>query len=1685
MKEYIYSNLCNVSVIRNDPVPPTTGEDPLKDYVRKGYEFPYISTYYFNPMPNDIEDISIPLYITDYFQKEYFYNYNGEKFKLRIEIDGNVTYKNNLPAGDYTLNLGKLSKGMHWFSLQIEDSKGYLSERLYNELWVINENEYNIKQNETYTITQSDLNTHNITLGLTSTATEQQMQNNRVGLTNLFKEIKDNGYRKCVLIKGTYRVNKAIREATNSDTPISIPSNFTVDLNGSTIKMHEYTDAGLADARNSMIRFQDCTDSHLINGILEGNYAERKEKGWANGYDGEGDGCIFINGGAYNTVENVTVQQIAGYNCSHNFGSKHGNNSMVMEDKSLATWYDNTFVDGQGNDIDKRGYLTSELFNLSSAFKSVGWISASIWLRTGQIKGNHWKMYYSFYDVSRNFIETIDGCQFRRCRIPKDASYVRVTFICSKTELGTVYLHTQPSARYSAIKNCEFIDNRTCMNPNQFQHLLYDNVNFTRTGQAITPCEIDVEDGWEQSQDFYIMNCTVKEGAGAADIIAQTGLNFVVENCEKLSFNKGAQVYGACYRNNNDVVVNWGLGMYSRNTSRCYNNTNMADAVGYKWALGGASEFFGDDETKCKIKNCDIEYGRFTTGQNGFGDAVHMFVLDNCNIDIVNTYRYLNVENSTIRIKNGCNQSGYQRYKNCNFELAQSSTSIDLNFWGLDTGRIYSGCTFNGDANLKESIMWNDGTFENCNFKGVTTITLTTSRNNQFGDIRFDNCVFDKSLTININGDTKLQFNNCTFSGGVIYEGNGKNNTQINNTCKLGKQVLSKEVNSNSFNVVVKDNTVEPPPVVDRYVKSNTFTITIKDNTAEPPPAETDEPPNINNIGNMETYKNETINITYSANDDKGIIKHEFSKDGGNTYTRIYPATINNNFIYSTSFDKVETIKCKIKVTDAKNQSKESNVFDIKINDKDITNQPEVGINGKAQSSIQVYKGDIRLIGVENNPFDNQFSYSIEECLGCVAKRKNNDTFYIESISKESASVNIKVNVENKASFNKVFSVKKLIQSSGNDGNDGNDGESPIIVTIKGQNTMKYIDKTTPPIPSFIDLTAVVSQGENTLTNGVSYTWQYKNSSDTFVSLSGTNNTNTYKLTHNNSAFINDVAQLKVVAQYKTKTYYDEFTVTKLYDNKYITHQEIFDKVTNNGQYQVLYKDPQTGEIYINATFIKSGQLVADLIKGGILTLGGAIGTDDNPVNGYMRVLGADNQELAVLNGGEMTINGLSSDEATIDSLFVQDIKSPKIPPAVTENTTIYVNQTTGNDDAEFNNGAVYKTVQGAIDATPKNLNGFDVYIRLQGTSSGGVSIYSENLTYKGFYGGSLYTYLQKNYIHGYIVMRDCSARLSLVGGSNYDEIPDGASESARANIKPASLYATGNTYYVICAINCTDVYLRALDLWGSTATNSNGYPNYAIGVREGSNVFVRNVKIHSSTNGFHAQVMGRLFAVNTYGKVTNYAYRCTYGGWMNIGSGNSVSGGSSSLNISTGDGCQILQGNVTWDGSSSTGTNDNTTVNSNTTTYNATSGDSWKVKYSSWRKDNTVRQGDWSGTGMHKGCWFFGSQFSSLKGKTIKSVKLTIQRQSSGGNSGAVAFTLKMHNHSSRPSGAPSYLSGWSKNVSLSLGQSSTVTITDSAVLTAIKNGTMKGFGIEVSSTSNSYYGILSPKLKAVVTYS
>lgn len=49
-----------------------------------------------------------------------------------------------------------------------------------------------------------------------------------------------------------------------------------------------------------------------------------------------------------------------------------------------------------------------------------------------------------------------------------------------------------------------------------------------------------------------------------------------------------------------------------------------------------------------------------------------------------------------------------------------------------------------------------------------------------------------------------------------------------------------------------------------------------------------------------------------------------------------------------------------------------------------------------------------------------------------------------------------------------------------------------------------------------------------------------------------------------------------------------------------LDHTEIFNRLTNNGELQGIYRGDD-GEIYINATYIKSGEFVADLIKSGVI----------------------------------------------------------------------------------------------------------------------------------------------------------------------------------------------------------------------------------------------------------------------------------------------------------------------------------------------------------------------------------------------------------------------------------------------------------------------------------------------------
>lgn len=87
--------------------------------------------------------------------------------------------------------------------------------------------------------------------------------------------------------------------------------------------------------------------------------------------------------------------------------------------------------------------------------------------------------------------------------------------------------------------------------------------------------------------------------------------------------------------------------------------------------------------------------------------------------------------------------------------------------------------------------------------------------------------------------------------------------------------------------------------------------------------------------------------------------------------------------------------------------------------------------------------------------------------------------------------------------------------------------------------------------------------------------------------------------------------------------------------NRTINQEEVFNRLTNNGAEEGLFFED--GHLYINLTYAKAGTIVADMIKGGTLKLGG---TDNQ--NGILYVYNSGGTLI-----GRITNNGLGVDDAS------------------------------------------------------------------------------------------------------------------------------------------------------------------------------------------------------------------------------------------------------------------------------------------------------------------------------------------------------------------------------------------------------------------------------------------------------
>ena len=769
------------------------------------FKVPYISTYYFNPKPSVNDTVTIPIYLTDYEQSEYMENDTSVKLDLLYEVDGEFHKIENVSCGDYTLTLGSFSKGIHQFTLQAYDGRtGLYSPKLYNELWVVDPEEYTILEDQTYYMTEEDLSSYDIHND--DSTDPDDLITTREGLTALFEQKQAEGYRKIVLLSGIYRVNGE----NARKTCIRIPSHFTVDMNGSTFKLDPITVYD-ETTPGCVVRIEDAIDAHLENGIIEGDRFERQEAGKEYGYIGEPINTVMITGGKYCSINNMTIRATTGHTI-FTIGADGQGGTKLTEFSRTA------IVNGEETANDNAS--TSSYIDISgitewneNAWKSETdpdyWksIGNSNYMYVGHpegrrgIKGDSGVIYVSFYDANKSFLETVTSFQFRKIQIPDGAKYCRVTFHGNSFPytdyVDSVSIYTKHFGDYNAFTNISFEDTRTtCLAPTACSNLLIENCTYTRCGSSITALPVDFEDGWQECQDVYYRNNHFQErvSGNTGAVVDVAGLNHVYENCDDHTIFMRDMVIGGIVKDSTDgkMVLIWNPGDHKRGSyGRIYNND--CEKIEFREADKTHNVL---EPVEVKVKNCTVR-GNWTQG------VKDIVTYENCTFTRFSGATAI-FRGCTIELAGQLSTELY--FYDCTFRMSQYDTAGKVNFGNYpDTTRVFENCFFEGTMNFTNYQLFS-GTFRGCEFEDLRMIASggdekrtilfdsCTIRSNgdyfinvgpfqndppKYLDLRFTDCDITHTgrnfinLTTKTTGDSQIRFDNCLInkSSGTLLTG--------------------------------------------------------------------------------------------------------------------------------------------------------------------------------------------------------------------------------------------------------------------------------------------------------------------------------------------------------------------------------------------------------------------------------------------------------------------------------------------------------------------------------------------------------------------------------------------------------------------------------------------------------------------------------------------------------------------------------------------------------------------------------------------------------------------------------------------------------------------------------------------------------------------------------------------------
>lgn len=523
---------------------------------------PYIATYYIQPKVDVGKDAVINYYVTDYHHSEYMFEDTSATFTVEYWVNGKKTTLKDVKVGDNNFTIQGLPKGKVLLALQVTDSKGRKSHRLFQEFLVVDPKEEVIPNDKTYFPDLQKFGIYNDDTHPVETTR---------GLTEMLKWASDNGYRKVLLPQGKYRLDE--------NSTVQMATRLTLDMNGSTFKLNPSEVSNLV-----MFEMSQCFDSHVVNGIFEGDWKEREA--------GKLDLSEHVRGAGmsqdaqYCSFKDIKVVDITGYGTVTNIGK---GKYVTAFKRILATSYLPGDIDEHGKPLDSSERLTTEKpIDISVYQKAHGFIQLGRYLgyQGNSVAGESGSFYGSwiykahFYDANHNYIESIEGHLYRRMYLPANAQYVRFTLFRSQVPSDTLFgvFDFRPPL------NCAFInvrhENVRCvgMVPSGFNNLLVEGNTFEGCGYASAKCAFDAEDGWDLMQDLTFRNNIFGKNPNN-EFVSVCGHNFIIEN-NVMGIYNNRRSKDFVVRNNRFKSANFSFAERGRTgCPRIHDNTIAGDAI--------------------------------------------------------------------------------------------------------------------------------------------------------------------------------------------------------------------------------------------------------------------------------------------------------------------------------------------------------------------------------------------------------------------------------------------------------------------------------------------------------------------------------------------------------------------------------------------------------------------------------------------------------------------------------------------------------------------------------------------------------------------------------------------------------------------------------------------------------------------------------------------------------------------------------------------------------------------------------------------------------------------------------------------------------------------------------------------------------------------------------------------------